>query len=88
MLPLSYFLSPTIPHKVVYKNKSRCGRKEENTGDEKGFSTFLWCSFFIILGGVVLHQFFPFLLHHHFGWCGFLGGRKLDDRNARKLGDC
>ena len=24
------------------KNKSRCGRKEENTGDEKGFSTFLW----------------------------------------------
>ena len=26
------------------RNKSRCGRKEENTGDEKGFSTFL-CSF-------------------------------------------
>ena len=25
------------------RNKSRCGRKEENTGDEKGFSTFLWC---------------------------------------------
>ena len=25
------------------RNKSRCGRKEENTGDEKGLSTSLWC---------------------------------------------
>ena len=36
---------PTIPHKeVMWKYKSRCGRKEENTGDEKGFTTSLWCA--------------------------------------------
>lgn len=35
-------------HRVCGRNKSRCGRKEENTGDEKGFSTFLW-SFTTIL---------------------------------------
>ena len=50
-------------------NKSRCGRKEENTGDEKGFSTFLWCAFLF------------------FGWCVFLGGRKLDEKENWEGGD-
>ena len=45
------------------RNKSRCGRKEENTGDEKGLSASLWCvysppSYFSSLPPTPL-------LHHH-----------------------
>lgn len=31
--------------------------------------------------------FFSFLLHHHFGWCVFLGGRKLDEKENWEVGD-
>ena len=53
---------------------------KKNTGDEKGLSTFLWRVY-------SPHLLFSF--SHHFGWCVFLCyyGRKLDDKNARKLRD-
>lgn len=71
--------------------------KKNNTGDEKGLSTFLWSFttffsflFHTILGGVLLHRFFPFLFSHHLGWCVFLGGRKMegwDEKENWEVGD-
>ena len=69
----------------MYKNRIIVGveGEEENTGDEKGFSTFLWCVYYFC-GPLPL---FLFSFSHHFGWCGFLGGRKLDEKENWEVGD-
>ena len=62
----------------MYKNRIKVGvdEKKKTQGMRRDLAHFC--------GPLPL---FLFSFSHHFGWCGFLGGRKLDEKENWEVGD-